>query len=194
LFLDEGVYAREDGELWVCSPPIRSTEDREALWRLLGDKALEIVSTDHNCFDREQKRASRSDFRKIPNGLPGVEARMPLMIDAAIGGRLDWRAVVRLTAEAPARAMRLWPQKGAISVGADADFIVVDPSATAVLGPAHMATDYSPFDGMEVRGEIKQTWLRGHCLVRDGELVPRAAEGRYQRVQPADNLKRGAYA
>jgi dihydropyrimidinase len=170
LFLDDSTYKRPDGELWVCSPPIRERKHQEALWKALEKGTFDLVSTDHNCFNRSQKAARRDDFRLIPNGLPSVEFRTPLLLSAVHDGRLDWTRLACFMAEAPARIFGIWPRKGAIAVGSDADFLLVDPSAETDLSAGHMATDYSPFVGITVPGRILQTWLRGICIARDGEL------------------------
>lgn len=170
LYLDDTAYDREDGELWVCSPPIREHSHQEALWRGIEEGIFDVISTDHNCFNRSQKAARRDDFRLIPNGLPGVEFRTPLLLSAVLDGRLDWSRLARFISEAPARIFGLWPRKGAIAVGSDADFLLVDPSGSTDLSRGHMATDYSPFVGITARGRILQTWLRGVCLARDGVL------------------------
>lgn len=179
LFLDESVYRRPDAELWVCSPPIRTQADATALWRAIQSDTIGMVATDHNCFDREQKGAGRDDFRKIPNGLPGIEFRIPLLVGAVLEGRLTWLRFAQLAAEGPARAMGLWPRKGAIAIGADADFTIVDPGGATDLSHSHMATDYSPFERVVTRGSVVQTWLRGLCLVRGGEFIGRPGGGRY---------------
>jgi dihydropyrimidinase len=181
LFLDDTVYERPDAELWVCSPPIRPPSDSAGLWRGIDLGTIDIVATDHNCFDRRQKAAGRADFRTIPNGLPGIEFRIPLLVDAVLGGRLTWRLLARIAAEAPARAMGLWPRKGAIAVGSDADFSIVDPTGSTDLGRSHMATDYSPFSNTVVDGFIAQTWVRGGCIVHGGEFVGKIGCGLYLR-------------
>ncbi len=170
LFLDDSTYKRPDGELWVCSPPIRSHDHQEALWKGLHSGTFDIVSTDHNCFNRSQKAAHREDFRLIPNGIPSVEFRTSLLLSSALEGQLDLATLARITAEAPARIFGIWPRKGAIAVGSDADFILVDPSAETDLSSGHMATDYSPFAGITTRGRILQTWLRGVCIASNGKL------------------------
>ena len=171
LFLDESVYDRQDGELWVCSPPIRPSGDVAGLWTALSSGTVDIIGSDHNCFDRAQKSAGRLDFRTIPNGLPGIEFRLPLAVDSVLGGRLNWLQAAKLSAENAARALRIWPKKGAIAVGADADFVLIDAALKTDLGASHMATDYSPFAGLTTRGAVSQTWLRGTCVVRDGEFM-----------------------
>jgi len=170
LYLDDATYHRPHGELWVCSPPIREHKHQEALWKALAAGTFDIISTDHNCFNRSQKAARRDDFRLIPNGLPGVEFRTPLLLSAVYDGKMDWTSLARFMSEAPARIFGLWPRKGAIAVGADADFLLVDPSGETDLSVGHMATDYSPFEGIIAHGRILQTWLRGVCLAKDGAL------------------------
>jgi dihydropyrimidinase len=192
LFLDDSVYARADAELWVCSPPIRPRSDVAALWREIERGSLQIVGSDHNCFDREQKEAGRHDFRSIPNGLPGIEFRLPLLVHAALTGRMDWQRLAILGAESPARATGLWPRKGAIMIGSDADFSLVDPEGSTDLGRGHMATDYSPFKGIVTRGSIEESWLRGMCLVQSGAFVGGAASGRYLRAERAEATGRHA--
>jgi dihydropyrimidinase len=170
LFLDDSVYDRPDGELWVCSPPIRSRADQRALWSALEDGTLDLVSTDHNCFDRSQKLAHRGDFRLTPNGLPGVELRLPLLLGAIAAERLSWANLARLTSEMPARIFGLWPRKGALAEGSDADLALIDPGGSTDLGATHMATDYSPYAG-SAPGVVAGTWVRGRRLFGDGRFA-----------------------
>jgi dihydropyrimidinase len=175
LFLDESVYAGTAGERWICSPPIRSAEHRAALWKGLLAGVIDTISSDHNCYDMAQKQVS-ADFRQVPNGLPGIEYRLPLLIDAAIRQELPWRRLAEVTAETPARILGLWPRKGSICIGGDADIVLVDPTAHTDLSAGHMATDYSPYAGTRAAGRVVKVYRRG-LLVADetGVVAPRGS-------------------
>jgi dihydropyrimidinase len=175
LFLDASVYDDPVGQRWICSPPIRGAEDRTALWDGLRTGVIDAVSSDHNCFDIAQKDASAADFRTVPNGLPGIETRLPLLIGAALDGRLEWRRVVEVSSETPARILGLWPRKGALVVGADADIVLVDPTSATDLGAGHMAGNLRPFAGMQSSGGIVSVYRRGEAVIADGGL--RASRG-----------------
>jgi dihydropyrimidinase len=177
LFLDGAVYARQDGQRWICSPPIRSAEHRAALWDGIRDGVIDTVSSDHNCFDLDQKGPDGADFRRVPNGLPGIEDRMPLLIGATIDGRLDWRRLVQITSETPARILGAWPRKGVLAVDGDADIVLVDPAASTSLDEGHMATDYSPYAGTRSSGRIESVWLRGRRVVDAGVLLMEPGSG-----------------
>ena len=134
LLLDESVYKRAKPERFVCSPPLRSARAARGLWAKLGSE-LTGVHSDHCSFDSTQKAVYASDSTRVPPGLPGVETRMPLMISAALSGRLSMPDVVRLCASEPARLFGL-PQKGSLLPGMDADLIVVNPSTRATVDVA----------------------------------------------------------
>jgi dihydropyrimidinase len=182
LFLDDSVYGREYGERWICSPPIRAAEHQDALWAGLRAGVIDAVSSDHNCFDSVQKGSSADDFRACPNGLPGVESRIPLLIGAAIEGRLEWTRLAQVAAETPARILGLSKTKGALLVGADADVVLVDPAGETHLDAGHMSTDHSPFDGMHVRGRIERVYRRGDLVVQGDELHAARGSGSWLRV------------
>jgi dihydropyrimidinase len=137
---------------------------------------LDTVSSDHNCFNAAQKGPAGTDYRKVPNGLPGIEHRLPLLVSAALEGRLEWGRLAQVAAETPARILGLWPQKGALVVGADADIVLVDPSGHTDLGPGHLASDFSAYEGMRVRGRIERVYRRGTMAIAGGALhVPRGS-------------------
>jgi dihydropyrimidinase len=182
LFLDEDVYRRADGQRWICSPPIRSAQHREALWDALRTGVLDTVSSDHNCFDLTQKGPAGTDFRSVPNGLPGIEHRLPLLISAAIDGRLEWPRLAQVSAETPARILGLWPRKGALELGSDADIVLIDTGGTTDLGRGHMATDYSPYEGIHVPGQIAAVYRRGARVVSGGTLEAARGSGQWLAV------------
>jgi dihydropyrimidinase len=184
LFLDEALYARSDGAKWICSPPIRDAANRDALWRGVLDGTLDAVSSDHNCFDVDQKGPVGTDFRKVPNGLPGIEFRVPLLVGAAIEGRLPWERLVQVSSEGPAKVLGLWPRKGALAAGSDADIVLIDPGASTDLGTSHMATDYSPYAGQSSRGRIVSVYRRGDLVVDGANLDARPGSGHRLTVRP----------
>ena len=177
LFLDEAVYVREDGQRWICSPPIRGEADRAALWEAIREGILDVVSSDHNCFDLAQKGMGDLDFRHVPNGLPGIESRLPLLVGAALDGRLSWPRVAEVVSSSPARILGLWPRKGALLRGADADIVLIDPHAETDLSESHMATNYSVYEGQATHGRVVAVFRRGTQVVADGEMVAEAGSG-----------------
>jgi dihydropyrimidinase len=180
LLLDETCYSSEHPELFVCSPPMRPPDVAQDLWSRLG-KGLGGVHSDHCCFDTRLKQENEADLRGIPPGVPGIETRLPLMISEALAGRMEIPEVARLCATEPARLFGL-PRKGAISPGYDADLVVVDPGGTTkVQGGLHMTTDYSPFDGWELRGRIDTVLSRGHVLVEGGRWTDEPPRGSFLR-------------
>ena len=179
LLLDESVYERSHPERYVCSPPLRRAASARALWQRLGSE-LTGVHSDHCCFDSAQKAVHAVDSIQVPPGLPGVETRFPLMISEALKGRLPLTDVVRLCASEPARLFGM-PRKGSLLPGMNADLLVVDPSARASAGSLHMATDYSPFDGAELRGRVETVVAAGRVLVEAGEWCNAEPGGRFVR-------------
>ena len=181
--LDQGF----EGAKYVCSPPLRDRAEghQEALWSALANGDLQVIATDHCPFDFEgQKTLGRDDFTKIPNGLPVVEHRFPLMIHAALeDGRFSLNRMVDISATAPAKMFGLFPQKGTIAVGSDADIAIVNPDAKVVLSAEthHMNVDYSCFEGVELTGEVETVLSRGEIIVSGGRFCGSASHGRYLR-------------
>jgi dihydropyrimidinase len=145
--LDDSVFEREDGHLFACCPQIKQPKDVERLWQGLRGGEVSVVSTDTCTFTREQKAMWNGDWTKIPMGLPGLETLLPLVYTRGVlGGRLTLEELSMKLSTNPARIMGLYPRKGAIAVGADADLAIIHPTATRTVTPATMETnaDWSP--------------------------------------------------
>mgnify|MGYP006170940547 CR=1 FL=1 len=184
LFLSTDNLAEPDfeGAKYVCSTPLRPREHQAALWRGLRTNDLQVVSTDHCpfCFTG-QKELGRGDFSKIPNGLPGVENRMDLLHQAVLDGHITRRRWIEIACATPARMFGLYPKKGTIAPGADADVVVYDPAATQVISAEthHMNVDYSAYEGKQVTGRVETVLSRGELVIDQREFTGRAGHGRY---------------
>ncbi|HYN47816.1 MAG TPA: dihydropyrimidinase [Candidatus Nanopelagicales bacterium] len=182
-----------EGAKYVCSPPLRPRDHQEDLWRGLRRNDLQLVGTDHCPFDfTGQKELGRGDFRKIPNGLPAVEDRVDLLHDGGVvGGRISRERWVEIMSTAPAKVFGMYPKKGAIAVGSDADILVYDPNRKRTISAAthHMDVDYSIFEGFEVQGASDVVMSRGTILVRDGAWVGPAGHGTFIPRGPADYVR-----
>jgi dihydropyrimidinase len=181
LLLDERVYARDDGRQWSVIPPLRTPEDRAALWSALADGTLDTVATDHCPFLTADKAGS-VDVLEMPCGLPGVETLLPLVYSEGVAERRlppGWLA--RVVAGNPARIFDLAPRKGALEPGADADVVLFDPAHEWTIAAAdlHMQTDFSPFEDRRVRGRVARTYVRGRCVFADDEFPAGSGWGRF---------------
>ena len=193
LVLNDAVYDPEGGfevAKFVCSPPIRDIDQVEALWSTVEDGLLQQVSSDHAPFHYEdQKTKGRDNFTRIPNGLPGIETRLPLMFTYGVkAGRISPSRFVELTSTNPARIFGMYPNKGSLKVGADADIVIVDPNKEVELsaGCLHSAVDYTPYQGLRVSGFPTTTFSRGEVIVQDGEVVAKRGRGHLVRRQKID--------
>jgi dihydropyrimidinase len=171
-----------EGAKFVCSTPLRPVEHHDPLWRGLRTNDLSVVATDHCpfCF-KEQKELGLGDFSKIPNGLPGVETRMDLLHQAVVDGRIGRRRWIEIASTTPARASGLYPRKGTIAPGSDADIVIYDPDAEQVLSADthHMNVDYSCYEGMPIKGTVTTVLSRGRVVIDGGEYLGRKGDGRY---------------
>jgi dihydropyrimidinase len=179
-----------EGAKFVCSPPLRTADHQAELWTGLRKDDLQVVSTDHCPFDFDgQKDLGKGDFRKVPNGLPGVEDRMDLLHDGGVvGGRLTRERWVDITSSAPAKLFGMYPRKGAVAVGSDADLVVYDPNRKRTISAKshHMAVDYSCYEGRTVQGAADVVMSRGSVIVRDGSFTGRKGAGKFIKRATAD--------
>jgi dihydropyrimidinase len=182
LTLDDLARPDFEGAKFVASPPLRTSAHVDSLWRGLRTNDLSVVSTDHCpfCF-KDQKQLGRGDFSKIPNGIPGVEHRMDLLHQGVVSGEITLTRWVETCSTTPARMFGLYPRKGVIAPGADADIVVYDPAATQTLSAAthHMNVDYSAYEGMEINGAVAVTISRGQVVVADGQFRGSAGHGSF---------------
>ncbi|HYN68845.1 MAG TPA: dihydropyrimidinase [Candidatus Eisenbacteria bacterium] len=189
LSLDDLGHGFE-GAKFVCSPPLRPADHQAELWTGLVKDDLQVVSTDHCPFDfHGQKEMGRGDFRKIPNGLPGVEDRLDLLHDGGVvGGRISRERWVEIISTAPARLFGMYPRKGTIAVGSDADIVVYDPSRKRKISAKthHMDVDYSCYEGRKVQGSSEIVLSRGSVIVRNGEFTGRKGHGQFVKRATAD--------
>jgi len=193
LYLDTARMSGPDGENFVCTPPLRDPWHAEELWEGLAKGHVHTVATDHCPFTVADRRAGThdrsegfADFTEVPGGLPGVETRLGLVWEGVAAERITVADWVRLCAEAPARAFGLWPAKGSLRPGADADVVVWDPQRRQSLDAEalHMRVDHSPYEGMAVLGWPEVVLARGRIVARDGRCTAEAGSGRYVARAP----------
>lgn len=184
LVLDDSVYYNEDFSRtarYVCAPPLRKPEDCRALWAGLRKGDIQTISTDHCAFTLAQKDAGRGDFTKIPGGLPGVEARGELVYSFGVTTRkISLATMCKVLSENPAKLYGMFPRKGIIAPGADADIVVYDPQADHILRAEDMVSraGYTPYEGFVTHGSVSQVWLRGKLMVENGHVIGEQ-EGQY---------------
>lgn len=190
LHVDASIYESPDFDVaagHVMSPPYRPREHQEALWKALQEDGLSTTGTDHCCFSTEQKRLGEKSFLQIPNGCGGVEDRVHALWQLGVnGGRITPERFVALTSTNAAKAFHLWPQKGALQPGADADVMVLDPARTRRLSARtqHQRTDFSVWEGLEVKGVVVHTLARGRHVWKDGDLRAEPGAGQFLARKP----------
>ena len=176
LLLDDSVYDRpfDESSKYVCSPPLRKPEDKKILWQALHMNKLNTIATDHCSFTIQQKRAGEEDFTKIPNGMPGVETRAILVYTYGVKKhRLSLQQMCAYLSENPAKLYGMYPKKGAVKAGSDADIVVFEPKGKGVISAVDMqsACGYSPFEGVRTEGGVKMVFLRGQLVFENGKVV-----------------------
>ncbi|HEV3140841.1 MAG TPA: dihydropyrimidinase [Vicinamibacterales bacterium] len=184
LFLSYDNYEEPEfgGSKYVMSPPLRDRAKQDQLWRGLQFDDLQCVSTDHCPFCMKEKRLGENDFSKIPNGAPGIETRMSLVYDGGVRpGRISLNRFVELTSTSPAKIFGLFPRKGTIAPGSDADIVVFDPNRTITLAAKtlHMKVDYNPYEGRRVTGATDTVLSRGRLVIENGKFVGKPGAGSF---------------
>jgi len=192
LFLSEDNYREPGfaGAQYVMSPPLRPKWHQDELWKGLAGDDLQVISTDHCPFCMKegfaglpkQKELGMGDFSKIPNGAPGVETRLSLVYDGGVrGGRISVNRFVQLVSTAPAKLFGLFPRKGTVAVGSDADLVLFDPNRewTMSAKSLHMRVDYNPYEGRTGKGTVTTVLSRGEVVIENGKFLGRAGRGRF---------------
>lgn len=180
LTLTDEVYSRNDAENYVCSPPMRSKKDQDGLWEMINDNLCDIINSDHSAYDTNQKKLYKDNFSKMPNGLPGIETRGILMFSEGVKkGRITENQFVKLLSSNDAKLMGMYPKKGVIAIGSDADIILIDPDAKSIMKSKdlHMSTDYTPFENFEINGKITHTIIRGNIIIEDNKYINQKFRG-----------------
>lgn len=206
LFFTVENLKQPDGAKWICSPPMRFDEDNQRLWQGIIDGTIQVLGTDH-CpffFDGTQpilyegkevkipgKELGKDDFTKIPNGLPGVGDRLPIFwTEGVVKGRITPHQFVALTSTNPAKIFGLYPQKGVIQPGSDADVVIWDPKMKLTYGRewSHQRTDYNLYEGWELEGYPEKVFLRGNCLVDGKKWSGKAGNGKFILRKPFNTI------
>jgi dihydropyrimidinase len=206
LFFTVDHLQRPDGAKWICSPPMRNSADHQRLWQGLEDGTLQVVGTDHCPFFYDGthpieyegqmiaipgKELGKHDFTKIPNGLPAVGDRLPVLWSYGVGaGRITANQFVALTSTNPAKIFGLYPRKGALLPGSDADIVIWDPERRLDYGIAHAQhrTDYNLFEGWKLTGYPEKVFLRGHLIVEDEKWFGKPGLGQYMSRKPGAEI------
>ena len=186
LLLDDSLYNGREPWRYILQPPLRSSAENEGLWSHLSEGHLDMVVTDHCGYTREQKLMT-DNFSKTPGGLPGLETSLPLMATYGVdAGRISWMDLVRMMVVNPARIYNLWPRKGTLLPGSDADIVLYDPHKawTIAQDNLHNTTGYTPFEGVPASGSVITTVRRGEILVEDGVFVAKTSGGQYLHREP----------
>ena len=183
LVLDASLYEQDpDGAKWVMSPPLRQKKDQDALWAAINQGLVQIVATDHCPFKWEQKMMGKDDFSKIPNGHPAIENRMELLWTAGVNtGKISPNKYVEVTSTNPAKIFGMYPKKGCIAPGSDADLVIFDPNKEHVISAEthHMNVDYSGYEGWALKGKCRQVILRGKVAIDKGKVKIQKGYGEY---------------
>lgn len=184
LHLTDDHYRRKDGRNYICSPPLRSQEDVDAMWSGVESGVLSVISSDHCGFSTKHKHSYGSDFFRVPNGLPGIETRLPVVHhEGVVQGRISINKMVEVLSSNPAKLFGLYPRKGTIAIGADADITIFDPSRRRIISAKELETPagWSPYDGLEVHGWPTSVISRGEVIMSQGHINAVPGRGEFMR-------------
>ena len=182
LMIDASLYEREDGAKWVMSPPLREKKDQDALWAGINQGLIQVVGTDHCPFTLEQKAMGKDNFAKIPNGHPAIEHRMEFMYSEGVRkGKISLNKFVEVTSTNAAKIFGMYPRKGTIAIGSDADLVIFDPAKEHVISAEthHMNCDYSGYEGWKVTGKTETVLLRGNIAIENEECLLKPGDGQF---------------
>ena len=182
LIFTEAMMEREDGVKWICSPPLRDQAARQNLWQGVVDGRIRMVTSDDAAYSWEAKCYGKDRFDLCPNGIPGIEPRFQILYSEGVAaGRITLPRFVEIVASEPARLFGLAPRKGSLTVGSDADIVLLDPEARWTMGQdtLHMAADWSAYEGIEVTGKIRKVFSRGEMIIDGEECLGAPGRGRY---------------
>ncbi len=193
LLLDEELYKEPDfgGAKYVMSPPLRREKDRRALWDGIRRGTIQLIGSDHCPFFMEQKEMGKDDFTKIPNGAPGVETTLPLLFsEGVVKGRITLNRLVEVFSTNPAKLYGMYPKKGTIAIGSDADIVILDPKKEVTLSVdmLHQNVDYTPYEGWKVKGYPVVTIVRGKVVCEEGEFYGERGYGEFVPRKEAIDL------
>ncbi len=182
LLLNSDRYEGPEGQNYIMTPPLRSVRDSEELWLAVRTGVLQLLSTDHCPYHKRHKAGGKTDFTNVSPGIPGIELLLPLIYSEGVRkGRISIERMVQVLSAEPARVFGLQPAKGAISIGADADLVLLDPEEQWTVDPQSlfMSSDYSPFEGLTLTGKVEKTLSRGRVVFSHGEILVEPGTGRY---------------
>jgi dihydropyrimidinase len=191
LLLTDTVFKKKDGHLYASCPQIKKQHDQDRLWKGLKGGEIGILATDTCTFTKEQKDLWKGDFTQIPYGLPGMETLVPTMYTAAVGEKaISLNRFVALTSTNPAKLFGLYPKKGTIAVGSDADIVIFDPNKKVIIDYNKLATncDWSPYQGMKLTGYPEVTISRGEIIAKNGKYIGNVGRGRFVPRNPGGTL------